>query len=230
MNCSNPTGTASGRPSRSTQTKTNSAVASRTSPSTRRAVCRSVKLVVSEMQQRLSEADDVAREGRRVVFDFCLTHRGPCSCTSEEIHAGAASHHFPARSFERAQERGLVEVAEGIAFIGVDRQINVWWGHRNSAVVRARRSRGVSSGAIAGRDLRVKGIPEAGSVVGTSQGVEGRDGLGAVCLLHGEIVARKALRRRPSGGGGRTVSGAQKPGQHPQSGVTSPHVEAAVLQ
>ena len=75
----------------------------------------------ADVGQVLLESQHVAGEGGGVVLDDRLAHGRPGAGAVEEVHARTGAQHLPPGALEQAQERGLVQVAEGIALVGVRR-------------------------------------------------------------------------------------------------------------
>ena len=102
----------------------------RASSRTRRATCRIVKLVRPTCVEVLLEPEHVAGERGGVVFDHRLPHRRPGAGPVKTSMPGPARASPSARA-RTGEERGLVEVPERVAFVGVDgedRYRRVPWG------------------------------------------------------------------------------------------------------
>ena len=81
------------------------------------------------MGKHLLKAKHVTRERGRPVVDDGLPQRRPGAGSGEHIHAGTAAEHLPAGPLEQAEERGLVEVPERVAFVRIDDEIDLGEGH-----------------------------------------------------------------------------------------------------
>jgi hypothetical protein len=75
--------------------------------------------------QGLLEAQDVPGECRGPIVYHRLPQRGPSRRSGEYIHSRPPVQHFPAGPLEQAKERGLIEMTKGIAFVGVDDEIDL---------------------------------------------------------------------------------------------------------
>jgi len=77
----------------------------------------------------LVEAEDITGKGWGVIVDRRLSHRRPGALDREHVHAWAAREHLPPRPLEEAEKRRLVQVAEGIAFVGIHGQVDLECNH-----------------------------------------------------------------------------------------------------
>ena len=84
--------------------------------------------------ERLLETEHVSGKGAGVIVDGRLPHGWPDAGAIEDVHPRSAREHFPARALEEAQEGRLVQVAEGVTLVGVDREIDLW--SRHARIVR----------------------------------------------------------------------------------------------
>jgi len=77
------------------------------------------------MGQGLLKAQDVSRERRGpIIYDGFPQGRPSCG-SGEYIHPWSPMQHFPAGPLEQAQKRGLIQMAKGIAFVGIDDQVDL---------------------------------------------------------------------------------------------------------
>ena len=77
------------------------------------------------MGEELLKAEDIAGKGSRPVVDRPSSATPAKRPPGEHVHAGPPRQHLPAGPLEEAEERSLVEVAEGVAFVGVDDEVDL---------------------------------------------------------------------------------------------------------
>ena len=78
----------------------------------------------ADVCQLLLEAEHVSGIGCGVILDDGAADGRPGAGAIEDIHARSRPQHLPARPLEQAEKGRLVEVAEGIALVGVDGEQN----------------------------------------------------------------------------------------------------------
>jgi len=77
------------------------------------------------MGEGLMKAEHVTGKGGSVIVDRRFAHGRPGAMAGKDVHPGAAREHLPARALEEGEERCLVEVAEGVALVRIDRQVDL---------------------------------------------------------------------------------------------------------